>query len=389
MVPMSEASGSRQTVAVCAIVLFLTGFGGSILFVALPGIASEFHADVGNLANLGSVLSLGSAIAVPLAVLADRRRRGPIAAVGIAGFSAAAAAAALASNLGVLGAARVVAVCFETLVASVATAAALEAVSGRMRARTASVLALAGGAGGGLSVIAYPLVAPHWRQLYALAAVGILAAPLALRISDRARANPSRGSARILLGSPWRGRVALLGLSGALGALLYEPANFFAVFFGSHTLGLSPLMLSAVLVVSGLAAATGYVAGGYISDRFGRRLPSVAILLVGAVVTAITFTRSASVYLAGNIAWSGLLSATAPMIAAWTVELVPSRARVTAFTVTGVIGSVGGVAGLQLVRGLSPGLGLSGTLWLTAGAAMAGTMALLWLPETRGSALPD
>jgi sugar phosphate permease len=142
-------------------------------------------------------------------------------------------------------------------------------------------------------------------------------------------------------------------------------------------------------VVSGIAAAAGYVAGGYLSDCLGRRLPTVAILLVGALATAITFTRSASVYLAGNIAWAGLLSAAAPMIGAWTIELVPSRARVTAFAVTGVIGSLGGVAGLQLVRGLSPGLGLSGTIWLTAGAAIVGTLALLWLPETRGAPLPD
>jgi MFS family permease len=386
---MSEASRSRQAVVTCALILFLTGFGGSILFVALPGIASEFHADVGRLANLGSILSLGSAIALPLAVLADSRRRGPIAALGVAGFSAAAIAAALAPSLGALGVARVVAVCFETLVASIATAAALEAVSAERRGRTASVLALAGGAGGGLTVIAYPVVAPHWRELYALAGFGVLAAPLALRIADSQVVTQGRHSASLLLAPPWRGRVALLGLSAALGSLLYEPANFFAVFFGSHTLGLSPFALSAVLVISGAAAAAGYMAGGSVSDRFGRRLPSVGILLVGALVTALTFTRSGSVYLAGNILWAGLLSASAPMIGAWTVELVPSHARVTAFTVTGVIGSLGGVAGLQLVRGLSSGLGLTATLWLTAGAAVLGTLALLWLPETRGSALPD
>jgi MFS family permease len=195
---MSEASRSRQAVVTCALILFLTGFGGSILFVALPGIASEFHAGVSNLANVGSILSLGSAIALPLAVLADSRRRGPIAALGVAGFSAAAIAAALAPSLGALGVARVVAVCFETLVASIATAAALEAVSAERRGRTASVLALAGGAGGGLTVIAYPVVAPHWRELYALAGFGVLAAPLALRIADsqvvtQGRLSPDRG----------------------------------------------------------------------------------------------------------------------------------------------------------------------------------------------------
>jgi MFS family permease len=386
---MSEESGSRQAVITCALVLFLTGFGGSVLFVALPGIASEFHADIGTLANLGSILSLGSAIALPLAVVADSRRRGLIAALGVAGFSAAAIAAALAPSVGALGIARVVAVCFETLVASIATAAALEVVAAEKRGRTASLLALAGGAGGGLTVIAYPVVAPHWRELYALAGLGILAAPLALRIAD-SHALIERGrSARLLLASPWRGRIGVLGLTAALGSLLYEPANFFAVFFGSNTLRLSPFALSAVLVLSGAAAAGGYVAGGSLSDRFGRRLPSVGILLVGALVTALTFTRSGSMYLAGNILWAGLLSASAPMLGAWTVELLPSHARVTAFTLTGVIGSIGGVAGLQLVRGLSPGLGLTGTLWLTAAAAVLGTLALLWLPETRGSALPD
>jgi predicted MFS family arabinose efflux permease len=216
-----------------------------------------------------------------------------------------------------------------------------------------------------------------------------VAAPLALRISDVRLVRENRRSARVLLSAPWRGRIALLGISGALGSLLYEPANFFAVFFGSHTLGLSAVTLSAILLVSGVAAVAGFVGGGYLSDRYGRRLPVVAILLVGAVVTAITFSRSGSVYLVGNILWAGLLSASAPMMGAWTVELVPSRARVTAFTVTGVIGSLGGFAGLQLVRSLSPGMGLSETLWLTAAAAIVGTLALLWLPETRGLALPE
>jgi predicted MFS family arabinose efflux permease len=212
---------------------------------------------------------------------------------------------------------------------------------------------------------------------------------VALRISDSRLVTLGQRSARVLLESPWRARIAILGISGALGSLLYEPANFFAVFFGSHTLGLSPFTLSAVLVVSGVAAVAGFIAGGYVSDRFGRRLPSVTVLLLGAVMTAITFNRSGWIYFVGNILWAGLLSASGPMIGAWIVELVPSRARVTAFTATGVVGSIGGLAGLQLVRALTPSFGLSGTLWLTAAAAIVGTLSLLWLPETRGSALPD
>src|SRR5258708_36516002 len=90
--PAAPSGGSRRvsaraTIVYCAIAVFLAGYGGSILFVALPGIATEFGANVTSLATLGSILSLGSAIGLPLAVVADRGRRGPVAAVGIAGFS--------------------------------------------------------------------------------------------------------------------------------------------------------------------------------------------------------------------------------------------------------------------------------------------------------------
>jgi MFS family permease len=378
----------RETLALCALATFLAGFGGSILFVALPGIGAEFHAGTAQLATFGATLSLGSAIALPLAALADRWRRGVVAAIGIGAFSLASLASALVGDLTALAAARLVAVCFETLVAAVVTAAALESVSPGRRGRTASLLAVSAGAGAVFSVFGYPLVAPHWRLLYFAAAPGLLLAPLALRISSR-RVSVRGSQGGTLLRPPWRARLAILLLSAVLGALLYEPANLFAVFFGSRTLKLSPAALSAVLVVSGIAAAGGYVAGGALSDRFGRRLPGVMLAVVSALLTALAFTRSLPMYVVGNVLWSGSAGAAAPVISAWTAELMPTRARITALTATGVAGSLGGAAGLQLVTALSPGLGLGGTLWLSAGLAVLGALALLALPETRGLPLSE
>ena len=51
--------------------------------------------------------------------------------------------------------------------------------------------------------------------------------------------------------------------------------------------------------------------------------------------------------------------------------------------------AVGGAAGLQVVAALSPGWGLGTTLWLTAGLAVVGSVALLALPETRGLPLSE
>jgi MFS family permease len=379
----------RQTLALSALATFLAGFGGSILFVALPGVGAEFHAGTSQLATFGATLSLGSAIALPLAALADRWRRGPVAAIGIAAFSLAAVASALIGSLGELAAARLVAVCFETLVAAVATAAALESVSPGRRGRAASMLAVSAGAGAVLSVFGYPVVAPHWRLLYLAAAPGLLLAPLALRLPDRQTSARESEGGGLLLHPPWRARLTVLALSAVLGSLLYEPANLFAVLFGSRILKLSPTALSAVLVASGIAAACGYVAGGVLSDRFGRRMPGVVLAVVSALLTALAFTGSLPVYVVGNVLWSGSAGAAAPIISAWTAELMPTRARVTALTATGVAGALGGAAGLQLVAGLSPGLGLGGTLWLSGGLAVLGSLALLALPETRGLPLSE
>lgn len=378
-----------ETLALCALATFLAAFSGSILFVALPGVGAEFHAGTSQLASFGATLSLGSAIALPLAALADRWRRGPVAAIGIVAFTLASLGSALTESLTELAAARLVAVCFETLVAALATAAALEAVSAGRRGRAASLLAVSAGAGAVISVVGYPLVAPHWRVLYLAAAPGLLLAPLALRIPGRRVSLHGNARVSLLLRPPWRPRLTVLALSAVLGSLLYEPANLFAVLFGSRTLKLSPAALSAVLVASGIAAAGGYLAGGVLSDRFGRRMPGVVLAVMSALLTALAFTGSLPVYVVGNLLWSGSAGAAAPIISAWTAELMPTRARVTALTATGVAGALGGAAGLQLVAGLSPGLGLGGTLWLSAGLAVLGSLALLALPETRGLPLPE
>src|SRR5258708_12010088 len=81
--PAAPSGGSRRvsaraTIVYCAIAVFLAGYGGSILFVALPGIATQFGANVTRLATLGSILSLGSPTRLPLAGVAHPGRPRPL-----------------------------------------------------------------------------------------------------------------------------------------------------------------------------------------------------------------------------------------------------------------------------------------------------------------------
>ena len=46
------------------------------------------------------------------------------------------------------------------------------------RGQAVSVLAVLSGLGTGITVIAYPLIAPHWRWLFLVGGLGVLAAPL-------------------------------------------------------------------------------------------------------------------------------------------------------------------------------------------------------------------
>ncbi|HZU17753.1 MAG TPA: MFS transporter [Candidatus Dormibacteraeota bacterium] len=371
----------------------LIGFDGSVSILALPAIATDFRAPTATLTELGSVLSLGSLIGLPLAMQADRLGRRRLLLVGVAGASGAGLASAAATGLTWLGLARLAAVAFETAAASAAAALVVEEVPAGQRGRAVSILTLAGGAGVGLATLLYPLLAPNWRPLYAAAGAGLVAVPLLARHLPESRAWAGAGRSpaplSLLARPPWRRRLLLLAASTGLSSFLFQPAGLLVALFGSRDLGLSPALISTVVVVSGLASVPAFSAGGALSDRFGRRLPSVTFGAGAALGAGATFLGGPPAYWAGNVLWSLFASAGAPVLATWLGELFPTRARATAETVGSVAGALGGTCGFQLVRLLQPALGLGPALATAGLAALAGTALLLLLPETRGEPLRD
>ncbi|HEX7262615.1 MAG TPA: MFS transporter [Candidatus Dormibacteraeota bacterium] len=383
----------RRTLTWAGLAVVLTAFDGSVLVLALPAIAAEFHARVPALSNLGTVLALGGLGALPLATLADRFGRRRLIAIGVAGFSIANFASAFAPSLEALAFLRLIAVCFEILVAGVATALIVEEAPPARRGQAVSVLAVLSGIGTGITVLAYPIVAPHWRWLFLAGGVGLVAAPAIWmklpegRIWQRARVSGS--ALRLLLGSPWRRRLFVIAGTTALLAVLLEPAGLLFTLFASQTLHMSPIAISALIVVSGLTGGASYVVGGFLSDRFGRRGPGTALTGATAVAAGLSFASGTPGFVAGNVLWSGFASAATPVFGAWTAELFPTRARATAEGMGAVASAVGSVAGLQAVGLLSPSVGLGRALALCGAVAFAGAALLLLLPETRGSPLPD
>ncbi len=388
-----DARGLRVLI-LATLAVALSSIGGSVLIIGLPAIAADFHAPVPALSNLGSVLALGSVGALPLAALADRVGRRHLLAAAVAGFSLAALGSALSTSLGMLALGRLAGVCFETLAAGVATAVVVEEMPGERRALAVSLLTLAEGAGGAVTTIAYPEVAPHWRWLYLGSACGLPLALVIWRLMPESRAwhhhrQASASVLRALLETPFRTRLAVLAAFGVGSALLFEPAGLFVVLVGSR-LGLAPPELSAVIVASGIIGAGCFPLGGWAGDRFGRRWPGLALAATTTVAATATFVAgSRTGYWAGNILWSALASAAAPVTGAWFAELFPTRARATSEAVAAVSAAVGSITGLQLVARLTPALGLGPAVAACGVPALAAVGLLFALPESRGRPLPD
>ena len=383
----------RQTLVWAGLAVVLTAFDGSVLVLALPAIASDFHARVPALSNLGSVLALGGLGALPLATLADRFGRRRLIAVGVGGFSIANFASAFAPSLEALAVLRLIAVCFEVLVGGVATALIVEEAPPGRRGQAVSVLAVLSGAGTGITVLAYPVVAPHWRWLFLVGGIGLLAAPIIWRRLPEGRvwqrARFSGSALKLLLQPPWRGRLIVIAATTALVAVLLEPAGLLFTLFASQVLHLTPVAISELIVVSGIAGVASYLVGGFLTDRYGRRVPAAALTGATAISASLSFGTGTPGFLGGNVLWSSFASAATPVLGAWSAELFPTRARATAESVSSFAAALGSVAGLQAVGVVSQSVGLGRALELAGIVALAGAALLLLLPETRGSPLPD
>jgi len=193
----------------------------------------------------------------------------------------------------------------------------------------------------------------------------------------------------VLMQPPWRRRLIVLAAMTALLTVLLEPAGLLFTLYASTVLHMSPVAISTLIVVSGIAGALSYLAGGYLTDRFGRRGPAIALTIATAAATSLSFGTAAIGFFIGNVLWSAFASASTPVFGSWSGELYPTRARATAEATMSVVGSIGAIVGLQGVALLSARTGLGGAIELEGVAAVAGALLLFLLPETKEQPLPE
>jgi MFS family permease len=382
-----------RTLILAAGVAAMVDFDGTVIYLALPAIGHEFGAPVAQLAVAGTVLTLGSVFGLPIATLADRRGRRLGLAITTAGFATGNFLTALAPSLAWFALARLLAVTFASVAIGIAIVTVTEAAPANRRGMAVAALSLAGGAGSGLTAVVYPLLAPHWRLLYFAGGAGWLLAIAVFRFLPEtatwvaARHDPH--PLRVLGDARWRGRLAVIAVATALAYVAEQPGGLFGAYFATTRLAMTPLLVSAVLVASAPFSLAGYLVGGWLTDRAGRRRPGVALWFLTGIAAGLTFLGTGAAYWAGNLGWGLVAGSVQPITSTWFAELFPTRARATSQSVAIVAGALGGVAGLLLVTLLQPRVGLGPALVLLAIAPVAGALLLVLLPETRGAPLPE
>ena len=332
----------------------------------------------------GVIVRLGVVIAIPFATLADRRGRRQMIVITAWVAPLWCAVGAIAPNFWVLvgtqAVGRPVGLALALLIGVVAT----EEMPRNSRAYALSVLALAGGLGAGVAVVALRLAdlgADGWRLVYLLSVIWLLPAyhlmrrlPETVRFQRRHAMSPRLD----------RSRFAIIALVAVTANLFVAPASFFLNRYLDDVRGYTGGGIALFTLSTATPASLGLIAGGRLADLVGRR----ALLAVCMPLSTLLLVGSFSV--GGPSMWllalgGGLLGGAAyPAFTVYRTELFPTGNRGRANGYVTALSLAGSSVGLVLVGGLvHRGWSYGHSMLLVGfGQLLAAVIAFVAYPET-------
>ena len=289
-------------------VLFLVNvlnfYDRQVLGAIFEPLRHEFHLTDTELGALTTVFTVVYAFAgLPLGRLADRVRRGPLLAAGVAVWAGLTALGAAAVNYAMLLATRLGVGVGEAVCAPAATSWIGDLYPAERRTRAMALFMMAVPAGGFLSFAVGGPVAQAfgWRAALLLAALpAVVFVPLLLRVEEPARTGheveriPPAALARIPA-FRW------IAASGALVNFLLYSFSFFLPAFLTRVHGLSVARAGvATGVGAGIAGVLGALAAGWLGDRFADRLARPRLLTAAGAALAAAPLAFAALRLPGG-----------------------------------------------------------------------------------------
>lgn len=332
----------------------------------------------------GVIVRLGVVIAVPFAMLADKRGRRTVIVITAWVAPLWCALGAIAPNFWVLvgtqSIGRPVGLALALLIGVVAT----EEMPRSSRAYALSVLAMAGGLGAGVAVMALRLAdlgTNGWRLVYLLSVVWLLPAYHVTRhLPETTRFQQVHKVAPRLD----RRRFVIIAVVAVVGNVFVAPASFFLNRYLDNVRGYTGGGIALFTISTATPASLGLIAGGRLADLIGRRgllavcMPLSTLLLVG------------SFSVGGSTMWllalfGGMFGGAAyPAFTVYRTELFPTGNRSRANGYVTALSLAGSSAGLVIVGGLvHRGWSYGHAMLLVGiGQLLAAVIAYVAYPET-------
>lgn len=353
--------------------------------------ADDFGVGNSGIGIAGSVVRAGVVLALPAAVLADRiGRRRVVVAIAWAAPTLT-AVGALAPSFSLLVATQAVGRPLGIALGFLVAVVAAEEMPASSRAYAVSVLAMAGGLGAGVAVLALPLAdlgPSSWRFVFLVSLVWL---PVAVDIARRLPETRRFERPHIRAPRLDRRRFAILAVVAVATNLFVAPASFFQNAYLRDTRDYSAALIAIFTFATATPAAIGLIIGGRIADLRGRRRLLAITLPLATLFVVITYAVGGAPMWLAAFGGGFIGSVAYPALAVYRSELFPTgnRGKVAGLlTATALLGGIGGLllAGVLLDRNWAYGevMGL-----LALGQVIVVVTVLTSYPETAHRTLED
>jgi MFS family permease len=332
----------------------------------------------------GVVVRLGVVIAIPFAILADRRGRRQMIVVTAWLAPVWCALGAIAPNFWVLVGTqtigRPVGLALALLIGVVAT----EEMPRSSRAYALSVLALASGLGAGVAVAALRLADlgnDGWRLVYVLSLIWLLPAYSVARHLPETHRFEHRHAVAPQLD---RRRFAIISIVAVSANLFVAPASFFQNRYLDDVRGYTGGGIALFTLCTATPASLGLIVGGRIAEVVGRRAVLAICMPLSTLLVVGIFSSAGSSMWLFAVAGGLLAGAAYPAFSVYRTELFPTGNRGRANGLITALSLAGSSIGLLVVgalvhRGWSYGQSM---LLVGFGQLLAAVIAFLAYPET-------
>ena len=396
----------RGVLALVALASLVTSYGTAIMVLALPQIQSGLNIEDAAVSDVAAVIRLGSLVAVPVVLVADRIGRRPALTFVMVANVVLTAATGASPSMEAFTALQFLARIFHTSTGIVAAVYIAEEFPPDHRGWGFGALAILSGVGSGVALVMFGMIEQlpfGWRTLYFLALAALVVFPLLLRrlpetqrfLSAQTQSPPSYVTAHlspiVSVATAYPGRFAALAVVILVVAISNVAAGLYGPTYLQSEHDYSPAHLSTILLFTGIIGAVSALYLGSLSDRFGRRRLAV-LLLVASPCAMVGFYEVSGVVLPVLLVTFALVGTGADVsLAAMGKELFPTSYRSTVSGFVAMVAAAGGVVGLWAHGRL---FDLIGDQWtavsvLAALGLLAPFILAFTLPETNRRALEE